>query len=458
MRARTGTLIAKPSGFFARVWVKLTDGTEARKFLPLGTKNRATAKRKLAKLVAEIAAGEHIEEAAAKVQGDETYRSYTLDRHEQRKAAGIGMARDEQWLRTTFAYPVIGDVAMRQVTDDQIREILERAREADMGYESVKHLRSCLRRDFKRARIDKVIEHRPAEDVEMPEGVEKDKRPFISPTDDEMTRYLGASVSVWGDGRKLDLECKLAALVARTEGGTRTAELVRWDWTMIDLVNFTSCKILRAKTHDVQELEVPEVLRPFLAAWHARAGRPQAGPVFPVRRGRRVGQQKKERGTSFAGRLRRDFFRAGVVRLPAVKAADGSPAPNPADPIYFDTRTSRRMNFHSLRRAYSRALARADVSMQTAMTLTSHATPGMHMVYVREAEAARPVPLAALPVVDPALAAGFLSPAVTNGPKRRAANATKTLENEWAGQGSNLRPSACKADALPLSYPPPPLA
>jgi hypothetical protein len=25
---------------------------------------------------------------------------------------------------------------------------------------------------------------------------------------------------------------------------------------------------------------------------------------------------------------------------------------------------------------------------------------------------------------------------------------------EWAEQVSNLRPSACKADALPLSYPP----
>ncbi len=264
-----------------------------------------------------------------------------------------------------------------------------------------------MRRDFKRARIEKVIDTRPMEDLELPDGLKKDKRPFVSPTDAEIGKYLAAE--------KLDLELKLLVLVARTEGGMRTAETIRWDWTMVDREGFAFCTIARAKTGEVQTLEIPAMLRPFLRVWWTRAGRPVAGPVFPVRRGPRAGKDKKARGTSFAGRMRRDFFRAGVVRLPPI-VKDGKPTPNPADPLYFDTPVSRRMNFHSMRRAYARALAKADVNVQTAMTLASHADSKTHMGYVRELEAARPVPAAALPILDPGLAARLLSPAVTFAP------------------------------------------
>jgi hypothetical protein len=37
------------------------------------------------------------------------------------------------------------------------------------------------------------------------------------------------------------------------------------------------------------------------------------------------------------------------------------------------------MNFHSMRRAYNRALAGAGVNLQTAMTLASHADAKVHM-------------------------------------------------------------------------------
>jgi len=57
------------------------------------------------------------------------------------------------------------------------------------------------------------------------------------------------------------------------------------------------------------------------------------------------------------------------------------------------------MTFHSMRRAYDRALARAGVNLQTAMTLSSHSEPRTHMGYVRELEEAQPVPVAALPAL-----------------------------------------------------------
>jgi integrase len=125
---------------------------------------------------------------------------------------------------------------------------------------------------------------------ELPAGVPANaKRQRVILTDDEVQRYLGAE--------GLDLELKLLSLTSRTEGGMRTAELTRWDWTMIDRDAFASCDILRAKTGDIQRLEIPEVLRPFLRVWHAKAEHPEAGPVSPVRRGQRRGEAKSARGT-----------------------------------------------------------------------------------------------------------------------------------------------------------------
>jgi len=416
---RTGTLVPKPSGFFARVWVRLPDGVEERRWINLQTKDRSTARRKLARLVAAIAAGELVADAQARTMNAETYRSFTLDRHERRQTAGISMARDEQNNRVRYIYRVIGDLPLVRVTDDHVRQVLEEARDRGRAYETIDKIRAVVRRDLKRAMIEKIIASNPAEHVELPEGLKRDRRPFVSPTDAEIARYLGAP--------KLDLELKLLTLVARTEGGMRGAELIRWDWTMVDRDGFLLCTVARAKTGEVQRLEIPDVLRPFLRVWWERSGKPVAGPVFPVRRGPRAGKDKKGRGTSFAGRMRRDFFRAGVVRLPPVTDAEGKATPNPADPLYFDTPVSRRMNFHSMRRAYNRALAGAGVNLQTAMTLASHADPKVHMAYVRELEAARPVPASALPVIDPGLAR-LLSPAVTSRPGNDLSVSAQVIE------------------------------
>jgi integrase len=402
---RTGTLVPKPSGFFARVWVKLADGTEERRWMNLQTKDRTTARRKLTRLVSMLAAGELVAEAQAKALEQETYKAFTLDRHNKRKASGVVMADTEQSYRRDYIYPVIGDLYLRKVTDDHVRQVLEDARDKDLAWESVRKIRAVMSRDFKRARIEKLIERSPVQDVGLPDGLKKDKRPFVSLTDQEIAQYLAAPEAK-------DLETKMASITARTQGGARTAELIRWDWSFIDQSSFERCSIRRAKTGEVQTgVEIPEVLRSFLRAWWERAGKPSAGPVFPVRRGKRVGLQKSERGTSFAGRLRRDLFRAGVVRLPpVVDPKTKKPAPNPADPIYFDTPVSRHVDFHSFRRAYDRALARVGVNMQTAMTLSSHSDPKQHMGYVREVDVMQTVPVAALPAIDGGLALRLLRP------------------------------------------------
>jgi hypothetical protein len=108
---------------------------------------------------------------------------------------------------------------------------------------------------------------------------------------------------------------------------------------------------------------------------------------------------------------------------------DGRAAPNPGDPIYSDTPVSRRVDFHSFRRAYNTALAVAGVNVQTAMGLASHSDPKTHMRYVMAVEAARPVPAAALPVIDPGLAARLQSPAVTHAPSNHIKDRTQLLDS-----------------------------
>ena len=446
-KKRTGTIVAKPSGFYAQVWVKLPDGSADRRWMNLQTKDRTTAKRKLAKLVAMIEAGELVADVEAKTASAETYRTFTADRHDRREAAGVVMARDEQNNRVRYILPVIGDRPLARITDDDVRHVLEQARDRGLARETVHKIRAVMRRDLKRARIEKIIEGRPAEDVELPDGLKKDKRPRMILTDAEIAKHLGAATC--------DLEIKMLALTARTEGGMRTAELVRWDWSMLETDAFTACTIARAKTNDIQHLEIPDVLRPFLRGWWERAGKPAAGPVFPVRRGRRKGQSRTGRGVSFAGRLRRELFKAGVVRRPPVADAKGNVTPNPADPIYFDTPVSKRVDFHSFRRAFNTALAGAGMNVQGAMGLAGHSDPKTHMRYVMQHEAARPVPSAALPTLDPGLAGRLLQPAVTFQPSNDVRDGAEVIDFPGSGtRVSNSRPSAWEADALPTELVP----
>ncbi len=212
----------------------------------------------------------------------------------------------------------------------------------------------------------------------------------------------------------------MMALVARCEGGMRTGDLNRWDWTMIDRVHFAECFVPRTKsfvprtkTATPQALAVPEVLAPSLRAWWERGGKRETGPVFPVRIGKRAGEPKRPSNT-YAKRLRRDLFRAGVWRarpIEVVATASGTRtdlgkqapgtqlAPNPRDPLYFETETTLPVDFHSFGRAFSTALAEAGVNVQHAMHLAAHSDPRVHARYVMRTAAMRTVPTAALPVL-----------------------------------------------------------
>ncbi len=124
---------------------------------------------------------------------------------------------------------------------------------------------------------------------------------------------------------------------------------------------------------------VPHSVRAFLKVWHENQGQLATGPVFPVRRGERAGKAKKRSNMSYADRLRRELLRASVSR----------------HELHHETASTLPVDFDSTRRAYATALARVGVNEQTAMVLTGHTDPKVHMRYV--ASLVGELPAAALP-------------------------------------------------------------
>jgi hypothetical protein len=126
-----------------------------------------------------------------------------------------------------------------------------------------------------------------------------------------------------------------------------------------------------------------------------------------IRRGPRAGKAKKSRGTSFANRLRRDFFRAGLVRLPPLNGK-----PNPAEPLYWDTPSADELSPPEGRVQSSAVQSSAygddgDDARQPCRSEFRRSTWAMCV-------SSTPVPAGARPDIDPGVAARLLTPAVSD--------------------------------------------
>lgn len=393
-RKRTGTIQLRGGVYLARLTV-VEDGKTKRPWFSLGTADKRTAQRKLARMLEDIASGKPVQDVVALASGPGTVRQYGGPWLDRRKALGVVMEKDERRLLEHYVYPVIGDVLLTDVRAPQLRIILDRAVELGKARETVRHLRGAMSRLFGEAWRDEAIAENPVLRVKMPSmRVSKRERAIL--TDTELAQFLASPAP--------DLELRMVSLTSRCEGGMRTGDLHRWDWTMIGLLDFAECTVPRVKTGTPQVLAVPEVLRAPLRAWWEQQGKPASGPVFPSRRGPRKGQAKAAQN-SYARRLRRDLLRAGVRRHACERPDDARPvaageACCPAmarDPLYGTTATTLPVDFHSFRRAFNTGLATAGVNVQQAMRLAGHTDAKTHMRYVMDSPSARVVPDAALP-------------------------------------------------------------
>jgi integrase len=393
-RARTGTLVPPGADGIHRARVTKThaDGSTTRPLYSLGTTDRALARRKLARLVALVESGADVLDAAEAVNAPERMNDYAEAWLAKREAQGIASVVDERGWLDRHVLPAIGKLPVCDVRPTHVRGILEEVTAKGLKRASVAHVRGVMKRLFRAAGEQELIDSDPTHFVRVPKMREVKKARAIL-TDAEFAKFIACPGA--------DLELRMLSLVARCEGGMRTGDLNRWDWTQVDRVDFAECTIPRAKTGVPQVLAIPDVLAPFLRAWWERQGKPEAGPVFPARRGRRAGGFRLGRGASYAEPLRRDLLRAGVVRLPPVKDESDPKGerlrPNPADPLYFETATTLPVDFHSFRRAFNTALAEAGVNVQHAMHLAGHSDPHVHARYVMRTAAMRTIPVAALP-------------------------------------------------------------
>jgi integrase len=393
-RARTGTLVPPGAdGFWrARVTKDHADGTTTRPLYSLGTTDKSLARRKLARLNALIAAGHDPLDAVETANAPERVKDYAEAWLEKRQAQGITSVKDERGWLTRHVYDTIGTLSVCDVRPSHVRGILDDALAGGLRRNSLANLRGVMHRLFRGALEAESIENNPVAAVRVPKTREVRKERAIL-TDAEFASFIASPLAT--------LELRMLALVARCEGGMRAGDLMRWDWSMIDRLHFAECIIPRAKTRTPQALAVPDGLAPFLRAWWERAGKPESGPVFPARRGKRAGGFRATRGPGFAQQFRRDLFRAGVVRMPPVEVATDEGGtrtePNPRDPLYNETATTLPVDFHSFRRAFNTALAEAGVNVQHAMHLASHSDPKVHARYVMSTKAMRTVPATALP-------------------------------------------------------------
>jgi hypothetical protein len=177
---------------------------------------------------------------------------------------------------------------------------------------------------------------------------------------------------------------------------------------MFDRAHFAECRILRSKTGDTQAIELSPIVGSALRMLWEHAGKPEFGPVFPCRRGPRAGQPKSMRGNSYARRLRRDLLMAGVVRHACNRPADAKAlkpfepcCPNfVGDPLYNDTATSLRVDFHSFRRAFASSMAETGQNAQLSKKLAHHSDDKTHMRYVMNTRAMTRIPEAVVPKVS----------------------------------------------------------
>lgn len=410
-RARTGQLIWRKSGWYARVWTTI-DGERVRVSKALGTTNRAVAKRKLERLLAadnakaeDAKRPETFEEAAERV--------YAARIAEAEAAAGGSITkgpREELAQLRRYAYPIIRTLAAAAVQPSDVNAVLDHVKAEGRTQASAQHLRQRMSNVFAALRREGAIRDNPVSDAEMPKFSERVQKERAVLTDVELAIYLA-----WDHPeerfRGAVRERQTMACIARMFGGLRTGDLhaLRWDAFDVERGGFEWGYAPRKKTKRPQLLEVPAMLRPILRDWWERAGRPAEGLVFPVRRpgrgGDRVGQQR--RSASHAHAFRRDLqaaFRAAHARrlegapAPAIERGGGQRPPSARWRELFDeTAYTLPVDFHSWRRAFAQALADADVNAQQAQALTGHASLAAHARYLRNAGKMRRLPAAALP-------------------------------------------------------------
>lgn len=383
-RPRTGRL-----QYFTRDgWKSLhrvtENGLQRQKWFPLGTKNRVIAEARNKLIIAQLEAGETPD---AK---DFLVRLETFQEAGDRlcgEVFKIKSIKDRIQRLRDYAYPVIGPMPVDEIRKADVISVLERGLTGELSAESLRKLRQEMRAVFKWFRAREMIPSNPCDEVEIPEGATTDGRAREQLTDGEFVAFwLCEANPRW---------LRMMAYTSRAIGGMRTSDLHEWQWPHINWER-REARVRRPKTDgkgiDWSNVKLDdEGYFAALDSWWRQCGCPVDGYVFPLNRG--INPLGKREHLSYAAQIRRALLRAGITRRE----------------LHEDTQWSRRVDFHSFRRAYVTALGDAGVNAQTSMRLTGHKKLSTHLDYVNKLRAtATPegvVPV--IPVTPPVARAHF---------------------------------------------------
>jgi len=355
MRERTGTI--QPRGKEGLLWARHTitvDGVSVRRWFPLGTTSKAIANAKNKQLLEQLKRGEIPD--AEETRDLETC-SVAFERIvEAMRADGLKSWKDKRQRLRDYAEPALGKMRIDAVKTLHIREVLDACKASGKSKQTVVHLRNDLSSVFDAMRRDELIEKNPVSLVKVPKFVTEDERPRQILTDEEFVQFMGCA--------DVSLSLRMMAFVSRVFGGMRTSDLHAWRWEHIDTTGWKTAKIRRPKVRGLSLLELPPPLLPWLQLWWGQLGSPTTGPVFPVGRGERANEHRGH--TGYARQLRAALELAGITR----------------PELFTNDTESKRVDFHSFRRAYVTALADSGMNAQQAMKLAAHTKIETHMRYV----------------------------------------------------------------------------
>lgn len=328
--------------------------------------------------------------APAKAKEVETFRLAAERIVARQGDEGMASAKKRRSRFERWIFPVFGHLRIDGVEPQHLREMLARAMKAGRSKSTLDHLRDDCSSILGELWRDGALAENVALKVQLPKGAKEDKRPRVVPSDAEVLQLL----SYRGFP-----ELHVAIICSREIGGQRTSDLlVGADWANIDTTHWTTWRVHRPKTDTWDEHSISAFAARVLESWWHSLGRPASGPVFPVRRGKRQGQRKSG-DNSWAKVTREAFWRAGVRRpLPGYELAKTDTERRKLCAMQVDTAVSRKVEFHSTRRAYITALRRVNVDPSLSMKLAGHTEWRTHMRYDERGKVLVPPNEALLPI------------------------------------------------------------
>ncbi len=387
------------------------DGVSVVKRVQLETADPAVATVKIERL-------QSADHQAAPAASADTFREVAQVVFEAREARKVKAVHIETGRLAKHVLPFVGKLRetpfgerrVATITGDEVLELLAHKRDEGYGFEQVKKMRQAIKY---------VLDHakRPGLASEMPPFAAVLQKSRAVARDEVLLAYLRWEHPVPRHRAAVRMRQAMSA-VSRCIGGQRTNDLHVATWQDNLEVpesgepTFEQVWVPRTKKQAPQLLETPEGVRPMLRLWWEQSGRPRRGPVFPLLRGERAGEGREVQD-SHAEALRTDLRRAlGIERWdPSIGAGERGPQGRwvPGRPmtakervLFEEGKYTLPVDFHSWRRAWSQALKRAGVNVQTSAAITGHATDlrahGRYLPNPTEAEA---VPAGVVPMLLP---------------------------------------------------------